>query len=117
MPDHALVLTMDESPAGSVVLRLAGTLDHLTADRLRRAVEEAIPRAREPLVLEMSRLVFCDSVGISEIVFAHREALAAGTSLHLVGVGRELTHLFELTGVDQVLTLPQGADRVRPVDG
>ncbi|MFB8027205.1 STAS domain-containing protein [Streptomyces sp. NPDC056465] len=103
MPDRALVLTADHSPSGAVVLRLTGELDHLTADRFRRAVEEIPLRAESPLVLDMSRLAFCDSVGLTELVLVHRRARTAGTSILLVGLSRELRHLFELTGVDRVL--------------
>ncbi|MFE7748016.1 STAS domain-containing protein [Streptomyces sp. NPDC057428] len=111
MPEHALVLTVDHGSPGAVVLRLTGALDHLTADRFRRAVGEIPPRAGVPLVLDMSRLGFCDSVGITELVLAHRRARAAGTSLLLAGVGRELGHLLELTGVDRVLTPREGGPR------
>ncbi|MEU0137369.1 STAS domain-containing protein [Streptomyces sp. NPDC006296] len=104
MPDQALVLTTERGPAGTTVLRLTGTLDHLTADRFRRAVEELPLGAGPPLVLDLSRLVFCDSVGLTVLVLAHRRAEAARTSVLLVGVGKELRHLFELTGVDRVLT-------------
>ncbi|MFI8003020.1 STAS domain-containing protein [Streptomyces sp. NPDC086010] len=108
MPDRALVLTVDHGQHGAVVMRLSGALDHLTADRFRRAFEEIPKRAGVPLVLDMSRLVFCDSVGITELVLAHRVALTAGTSLLLVGVGRELGHILELTGVDRVLSTGEG---------
>ncbi|MFC8226034.1 STAS domain-containing protein [Streptomyces sp. NPDC057287] len=111
MPDRALVLTADHSPSGAVVLRLTGELDHLTAARFRRAVEEIPLRAESPLVLDMTLLTFCDSVGLTELVLAHRRARAARTSVLLVGVSRELGHLLALTGVDRVLTAEEGPYR------
>lgn len=111
LPDRALELTADHSPSGEVVLRLTGELDHLTADRFRRAVEEIPLRAESPLVLDMSRLAFCDSVGLTELVLAHRRARTAGASVRLVGVSRELGHLLELTGVDRVLAVEKNPHR------
>ncbi|PWS46132.1 anti-sigma factor antagonist [Streptomyces sp. FT05W] len=108
VPDRALVVTADHSPSGAVVLRLTGVLDHLTAARFRRTVEEIPLRAESPLVLDMSRLSFCDSVGLTELLLAHRRARTASTSVLLVGVSRELGHLLELTGVDRVLTAGEG---------
>ncbi len=47
----------------SAVVTPAGELDHHTADLLREPLEECLDKGRSRLVVDCSRLEFCDSTG------------------------------------------------------
>ncbi|MFJ9606168.1 STAS domain-containing protein [Kitasatospora sp. NPDC101176] len=102
MPAYALTIHVSAHAAGATVVVLAGELDYHTAPRLRRAIE-GTPTAL-PLVLDITGLRFCDSMGIAELVFASLRAGTPGTPLPLVGAPADLRHLLTLTGVDQLVS-------------
>ncbi|GLW55482.1 anti-sigma factor antagonist [Kitasatospora phosalacinea] len=101
MPEYALTIEVRTRPVGVTVVALAGELDHHTAPRLHRAVERTAEDL--PLVLDLTRLGFCDSVGVAELLFAFRRTRAAGTSLALAGTSPDLGRLLAMAGVDGLL--------------
>ncbi|GLW72874.1 hypothetical protein Kpho02_51730 [Kitasatospora phosalacinea] len=101
MPEYALTIEVRTHPAGASVVVLAGELDFHTAPRLHRAVEGTAEDL--PLVLDLTRLGFCDSVGVAELLFAFRRTRAAGTALALAGTSLDLRRLLAMAGVDGLL--------------
>ncbi|MFE3498370.1 STAS domain-containing protein [Kitasatospora sp. NPDC059146] len=102
MPAFTLTIVVSTHPAGAAVVVLAGELDYHTAPRLHRALE-GVPTG-VPVVLDISGLEFCDSIGVSELVLASRRPRPPGTRLPLVGTPAHLRMLFTLTGVDGLVT-------------
>ncbi|WP_033216712.1 anti-sigma factor antagonist [Kitasatospora phosalacinea] len=101
MPEYALTIEVRVHPVGATVVVLAGELDYHTAPRLHRAVERTAETL--PLVLDLTLLSFCDSLGVAELLFAFRRTRIAGTSLALVGTTPDVGRLLAMTGVDRVL--------------
>ncbi|MFF5029829.1 STAS domain-containing protein [Streptomyces collinus] len=105
--EGTLAISVHPSPAGPVVLRLAGELDHHTGARLGRAVEDLLhspgPGPAPGIVADLSRLYYCDSTGITTILTAHDRARATGSSFCVAAPSPALTQLFRMTGLDQVL--------------
>ncbi|MFF4342903.1 anti-sigma factor antagonist [Kitasatospora sp. NPDC001540] len=101
MPEYALTIEVRTHPAGVSVVALAGELDLHTAPRLHRAVERTAEEL--PLVLDVARLGFCDSVGVAELLFAFRRTRAAGTSLALAGTTPDLGRLLAISGLETLL--------------
>ena len=105
-------VTTDELSPGVVRIALAGELDHGRAyvfDTQLRAVEERRPNT---IVLDLRRLRFLDSTGLSRILAAHRRAGRAGRRLIVVRGGAAVQRLFAMTAVDDLLQMvsdPQAA--------
>ncbi|MFJ1755514.1 STAS domain-containing protein [Kitasatospora sp. NPDC088134] len=116
MPEYDLTIEVRPHPAGATVVVLAGELDHHTAPRLHRMLEQ-VPAAL-PVVLDLAGLGFCDSVGVAALLHALRRTEQAGTALVLVAVAPDLGHLLALTGVDRVLprraTVAEAVEALRP---
>ncbi|WP_329493586.1 STAS domain-containing protein [Kitasatospora herbaricolor] len=88
-----------------LVLDVAGDLVQDTGPLLHAAVAGALtthPSPRE-LVMDLSKLRFCDSGGLNALVRAHHHARGAGTELHLLHPTTPVAFLLHLTGVAQVL--------------
>ena len=62
----------------SAVVTPAGELDHHTADLLREPLEDCLAKGYSRLVVDCSRLEFCDSTGLNVLLGARLKAEAAG---------------------------------------
>ncbi|GAA3501856.1 STAS domain-containing protein [Streptomyces prasinosporus] len=98
-----LVEVREEGP--SAVVTPAGELDHHTADLLREPLEDCLAKGFKRLVIDCSRLEFCDSTGLNVLLGARLKAEAAGGGVHLVGMQPVVARVFEITGADAVFTV------------
>ncbi|CQR63668.1 STAS domain-containing protein [Streptomyces leeuwenhoekii] len=98
-----LVEVREEGP--SAVVTPAGELDHHTADLLREPLEDCLTKGFGRLVVDCSRLEFCDSTGLNVLLGARLKAEAAGGGVHLVGMQPVVARVFEITGADAVFTV------------
>lgn len=91
--------TLTATHAGPVlVLRLAGELDLDSA-----TVFQQIP-LQEPaaLVLDLSRLAFCDSTGLNLLLRLRLEAENRGTHVRLAATSPQVARVLRITGADRV---------------
>lgn len=98
-----LVEVREEGP--SAVVTPAGELDHHTADLLREPLEDCLAKGFKRLVIDCSRLEFCDSTGLNVLLGARLKVEAAGGGVHLVGMQPVVARVFEITGADAVFTV------------
>ena len=57
------------------------------------------------LVVDCSRLEFCDSTGLNVLLGARLKAEAAGGEVHLAGMLPVVARVFQITGVDAVFSV------------
>lgn len=99
-------LTVDVRQHGaSVVVTPEGELDHHTADALREPLERCVAEGHHRLVVDCSRLEFCDSTGLNVLLGARLKADAAGGAVHLAGMQPVVARVFEITGAGMVFTV------------
>ncbi|KPI24493.1 anti-sigma-factor antagonist [Actinobacteria bacterium OK074] len=89
----------------SAVVTPAGELDHHTADLLREPLDDCLGKGLVRLVVDCSRLEFCDSTGLNVLLGARLKAEAAGGAVHLAGMQPVVARVFEITGADAVFTV------------
>ncbi len=87
------------------VIVLEGELDLAVTTPLDRAVDTALADGFRSVVLDVSRLEFCDSCGLGAIMRANRETRGRGGSLKVAGATGAFARLLEVTALDAVLTL------------
>ena len=93
------------SDGRSEVVTPVGELDHHTADLLREPLESAVEQGRTRLVVDCSRLDFCDSTGLNVLLGARLKAEAAGGAVHLAGMQPVVARVFEITGAEAVFVV------------
>lgn len=103
-----LVEVRQESASG--VVTPAGELDHHTADLLREPLDDCLEKGLSRLVVDCSRLEFCDSTGLNVLLGARLKAEAAGGGVHLAGMLPAVARVFEITGADAVFTVHDTLD-------
>ncbi len=97
---HIEQVPVDDS--APLLFRLTGELDLETVDVLRAVVGPASSTGRE-IMLDLSRLEFCDSTGVGTFVWLHRRATAAGGRLLLAGPRRAVREVLKISGVDRAI--------------
>jgi anti-sigma B factor antagonist len=86
-----------------IEVTLDGDLDFTTHDRLASAVKPFAGRTTA-VVLDLSRLMFCDSAGLAALVRIHKSTRTGG-GLILRNPTVRVTHLFQMTGLDRVFAI------------
>lgn len=100
----------------SAVVTPAGELDHHTADLLREPLDECLGNGHSRLVIDCSRLEFCDSTGLNVLLGARLKAEAAGGGVHLAGMQPVVARVFEITGAEAVFTVHASLDEALQPD-
>jgi anti-anti-sigma factor len=94
----------------SAVVTPAGELDHHTAELLQEPLDAFVDEGVTRLVVDCSRLEFCDSTGLNVLLGARLRAEAAGGGVHLAGMLPVVARVFEITGADAVFTVHATVD-------
>jgi anti-sigma B factor antagonist len=87
--------------ARAVVVALLGDLDMLTAASARSQVQDGLAGRPALLTVDLSKVTFLASAGLSVLMYAHAEAQHAGVQLSLTGVenNRVVGRVLEVTGM------------------
>jgi anti-sigma B factor antagonist len=94
---------------GYEVLAVAGELDIATAPRMLSALNEALADVANPLIVDLSRVVFMDSTGLALLMNARRRVRRRGQGFAIVCPGGPIARVFEIA--DMVESLHVCPDR------
>jgi anti-anti-sigma factor len=107
----SLQIAVEDGPVRLV--RLVGELDVDSGRRCGAALDSAVSTALQPIVVvDLSKLTFCDSSGVRILLALHRLAADAGRELWIRDVMPSVALVLNLTGADRVLVA--AADREAP---
>ena len=93
------------------VLRLSGELDTNTATRLHDVLAELLERPVPRIVVDLSDLKFCDSVGLSAFITAKQVIVARGGWLTFAGANRFLASLLGTVGLSRYFEIFPDVDQ------
>jgi anti-anti-sigma factor len=99
---HATVST-DRSDVA--VLRLSGELDSDTAAQLHATLADLLERPVPRIVVDVSNLKFCDSVGLSAFITSKQVIAARGGWLSFAGANPFLVNLMETVGLSRYFAI------------
>ncbi|GAA1584225.1 STAS domain-containing protein [Actinoplanes couchii] len=91
--------------ADVAVLHLRGELDADTAAQLQAALTELLERPVPRIVVDLSGLKFCDSVGLSAFITSKEVISARGGWLSFAGANLFLTQLMENVGLGRYFAI------------
>jgi anti-anti-sigma factor len=94
---------------GVVIAEVTGDIDMSTAAGLRERLI-GLADSGQPLIVDLNRVAFIDSVGLGVLVGAARHAEVHGGSLHAVCSQPQIRKLLWLTGVDRRIPLTATVD-------
>jgi anti-sigma B factor antagonist len=84
---------------------LTGELDGATAPFLVRTLVDVNETVEGDLVLDIKKLTFIDSTGLSVFVSQHKNLSAKGRKLVIYAPTAMARRLFQITGLEEVLTI------------
>ena len=97
-----------ESVNGGVVIHLAGELDLYNAEELRGALQDALARKPDRIVVEMSQVEFVDSTALGVLIEAR--ANVGPSSLLLAAPQLETRRTLQVSGLDRHLPVHDSVD-------
>ncbi|HWD05306.1 MAG TPA: STAS domain-containing protein [Amycolatopsis sp.] len=89
---------------GAVVVEVAGDVDTTTAPAVVQAADDALATAPPVLVVDLTRVEFLASPGLTALLTIHRNAGPA-TAVRIVASGRATLRPIQLTGLEESLSL------------
>jgi anti-sigma B factor antagonist len=98
---------LTNGPDGACRIKLSGEFD-FAGRPVADDVMEGINGARK-VVLDLSELEFIDSMGIHFVVTAHERAQREGRAFTIIRGGPQVTRVFSLVGLDDVLPFADAA--------
>jgi anti-sigma B factor antagonist len=103
--DTAMQVSVAHHPPNTAVLVLRGSLDIDTAASLKANLSRLVERSAPRVVVDVSGLDFCDSMGVGVLVTAHGRAMDRGGWVRLAAPSGFLRRLFETLGLTDYLAL------------
>ena len=85
-----------------VVLRIEGEIDVLSAPLLRNRLAD-LCQSDLPVVVDLSRVAFLDSMALSVLVLAHKRLVQQNLSLSLCAPTRSVRLVLEVSALDQFI--------------
>ncbi|WP_236718566.1 STAS domain-containing protein [Actinoplanes sp. TFC3] len=104
---------MTDHRSDIAVLRLTGELDSDTANRLHDLLASLLERPVPRIVVDLSDVKFCDSVGLSAFITAKQVISARGGWLSFAGSNPFLTGLLDTVGLSRYFAIfPEVEDAI-----
>jgi len=95
----------EELEDGNYVISLTGEVDLYTAPELKQQLLEVISGGAKRVVVDFTETTFIDSTTLGVLVGGVKRLRSAEGELVLVCSDRNITKIFEITGLDRVFTI------------
>jgi len=100
-----LSLEVDRSDLNAPRLIVVGEIDLATAPALEEAADALLAERPQVLVLDFTRVPFCDSSGIGVLVRLYNRAVLASCRITVRNPSRGVRVVFEMTGLTKILRI------------
>jgi anti-sigma B factor antagonist len=97
--------TVTDHRADVAVLHLKGELDADAASQLHTVLANLVERPVPKIVVDLTELKFCDSVGLSAFITSKQVIVARGGWLSFAGPSPFLTQLLETVGLSRYFAI------------
>ena len=109
----AMRATVSDHRSDVAVLHLSGELDADTAAQLHATLADLLERPVPRIVVDVSSLKFCDSVGLSAFITSKQVITARGGWLSFAGANPFLASLMETVGLSRYFAIfPEVEDAI-----
>ncbi len=95
----------EEIDADTHVIELGGEVDLYTAPEFKERLVQVIEDGKKQLVVDLSKATFIDSTTLGVLVGGVKRLRTNDGQLSLVCSDRNITKIFEITGLDRVFTI------------
>jgi anti-sigma B factor antagonist len=92
------------------VIALAGEVDLYTAPEFKQELLDVIAKGAKHVVIDLSETTFIDSTTLGVLVGGVKRLRTNDGQLSLICSDRNITKIFEITGLDRVFTIHASRD-------
>src|SRR6266404_340984 len=111
-------LKTEQLSDSAYVISLAGEVDLYTAPEFKQQLLEVITQGARQVVVDFTNTTFIDSTTLGVLVGGIKRLRTNDGELSLVCNDRNITKIFEITGLDKVFTIyPAREEAVSKIDG
>ena len=100
-----MTVTPAAPPSDRIVVKLSGGLDSAAAPALREQLIDVLHRGTGVLVLDLSRVLSCDTAGLAVLIGTQRRARLLGIMMRLAAPSPPVTRLLRSTGLYRSFTI------------
>ncbi len=104
-----LTIRVTSAPLAQTIV-LTGEADLLGAPKIEAALRDISVNAPGLIIIDLRGLTFIDSSGLQALLTGHELCRARGHELRIIPGPENVRRLFELTGMDEVLSFTDVAD-------
>jgi anti-sigma B factor antagonist len=98
-------ITTERLDEGRHVIALSGEVDLYTAPEFKQQLLDVIAEGAREVIVDLTSTTFIDSTTLGVLVGGVKRLRPAGGQLSLVCSDRNITKIFEITGLDRVFTI------------
>ena len=98
-------ITTEQLSDDAYVIALSGEVDLYTAPEFKQQLLDVIAKGAKTVVVDFSNTTFIDSTTLGVLVVGVKRLRANDGQLSLVCSDRNITKIFEITGLDRVFTI------------
>jgi anti-sigma B factor antagonist len=98
-------ITTEQLGEGRYVISLSGEVDLYTAPEFKQQLLEVISQGAGTVIVDLTNTTFIDSTTLGVLVGGVKRLRPNGGQLSLVCSDRNITKIFEITGLDRVFTI------------
>lgn len=91
---------------------MRGEIDLYTAPQLHSELVDSLDDGARRLVVDMSRVDFCDSTGMNVLLSAMKRARERDGEFELVAPRPAVMKILQVTGLDRVFTILESTDMI-----
>jgi anti-anti-sigma factor len=103
--ENDMTVTPSAPPSVRTVVKLSGGLDLAAAPALREQLIVQLHRGTGPLILDLSRVLRCDTAGLAVLIGTQRRAKLLGTTMRLLAPSLPVTTALRSTGLDRSFSI------------
>ncbi|MCX9193389.1 anti-sigma factor antagonist [Carbonactinospora thermoautotrophica] len=103
---YGLAVTRLDHAEGQVEVAVTGEIDIAAAATFREQLRECLASGGPRLVVDLSGVRFCHSLGLAALLTVAEQARQAGGWVRVSGPQPQVRELFDLTGVSEEFGLP-----------
>ena len=96
-----MIVTPSAPSADQTVVKLNGSLDIAAAPALREQLIDVLHRGTGLLILDLSRVLSCDTAGLAVLIGTQRRAKLLGRRMCLLAPSPSVTKVLRSTGLDR----------------
>jgi anti-sigma B factor antagonist len=98
-------ITTEQAGDGVYVISLSGEVDLYTAPEFKQQLLDVIGKGAKEVIVDFSKTTFIDSTTLGVLVGGVKRLRPNDGQLSLVCSDRNITKIFEITGLDRVFTI------------